>query len=69
MDNINPFDNVIDDGFYYVETDNVSPMRKNGFYSRPMIEFCLEKNIPYIHKSTWFETYSDFIKRIQHRKH
>lgn len=48
LDNIKPFNifnKTIDDGYYYVETDNVFPMRKNGFYSRPMIEFCLQENI------------------------
>ena len=45
LDNIEPFDGNINDGFYYVECENVFPLRKNGFYSRPMIEYCLNKNI------------------------
>jgi hypothetical protein len=58
LDNIKSFDGIISEGFYYVETENVFPMRKNGFYSKPMLEFCLQEgiitkeNIKYQYKSS-----------------
>ena len=45
LDNIEPFAGEIMDGFYYLESDNVFPLRGNGFYSKPMIEYCLKKEI------------------------
>jgi fatty acid desaturase len=59
-------------GINYQIEHHLFPNMNNSHYRMiaPLVQqFCLEKNIPYIHKSTWFETYSDFIKRIQHRKH
>ena len=33
-------------GLYYIETtNNYMPLRGNGFYSQPMINYCLENNI------------------------
>ena len=32
-------------GVYFVETDNVFPMRGNRWYHHTMIKYCLEQNI------------------------
>ena len=32
-------------GLYFVETMNYVPMRGNGWYSQPMIEYCLESGL------------------------
>ena len=45
LDNIKLFDGNITCGFYYVECNNVFPLRKNGFYSQPIIEYCIENKI------------------------
>jgi hypothetical protein len=45
LDNWEVFDGVIEDGNYYVETDNYELFHKNGIYSRPIIEYGLEQNI------------------------
>ena len=58
LDNIQKFNGKITDGYYYIETNNVFPLRKNGFYSKPMVEFCLNEkiismeNIKYQYKSS-----------------
>jgi hypothetical protein len=41
LDNIEPFDGVINDGLYYIECENKLPLRGNQFYSRPMVEYGL----------------------------
>jgi hypothetical protein len=45
LDKVVKFDGEVKDGWYYVESDNHLPLRKNGFYSRPMIEYCLQEKI------------------------
>lgn len=45
LDNIAVFDGHVTTGFYYVETDNIFPLRKNGFYAHPLVEYCLEHKI------------------------
>jgi 5-methylcytosine-specific restriction endonuclease McrA len=45
LDDIELFDGNITTGFYYIESENTFPLRKNGFYSEPMVKFCLNKNI------------------------
>ena len=32
-------------GLYYVQTDNPFPMRGNGWYYEPMIEYCFENKL------------------------
>uniref|UniRef100_A0A6C0D075 Cytochrome b5 heme-binding domain-containing protein n=1 Tax=viral metagenome TaxID=1070528 RepID=A0A6C0D075_9ZZZZ len=59
-------------GINYQIEHHLFPNMNNSHYRTiaPLVQqFCLEKNIPYIHKNTWLETYSDFIKRTKHRKH
>jgi 5-methylcytosine-specific restriction endonuclease McrA/DNA replication protein DnaC len=45
LDDVEAFDGIITTGFYYIESENTFPLRKNGFYSKPMVDFCLLKNI------------------------
>ena len=36
-------------GFYYVVSDNVLPLKGNGWYSYVLAQFCLDNNIIYKH--------------------
>ena len=45
LDNWEPFDGCIGDGFYYIESDRGLPLRGNGEYSKPMIDYCLNLGI------------------------
>jgi len=45
LDDIEKFDGKLETGFYYLETDNTFPLRKNGFYSYPIVSYCLKENI------------------------
>jgi hypothetical protein len=45
LDKWESFDGEIKDGNYYVETDQYFPFRKNGVYSRPLVEFGLKKGL------------------------
>lgn len=45
LDDIEIFDGKLTTGFYYVETYNDFPLRQNGFYSLPMVKYCLEQDI------------------------
>ena len=43
MDDVTKFKGVVKCGFFFVVTDNYFPMRGNGWYSEPMIQYCLEQ--------------------------
>ena len=47
MDKVEPYDEnkPLRTGCYYVETDQYFPMRGVGWYSLPMIEYCLENKL------------------------
>ena len=45
MDEPKPFSGKIQTGFYYIETESYYPLRGNGWYSKPMIDYCLENGI------------------------
>jgi len=50
LDNIEKFDGKLNTGFYYLEGRsafpvNIFPLRGNGFYSLPMVQYCLRNNI------------------------
>ena len=45
LDNCEPFDGELEDGHYYIETDNYGLSHKNGIYSRPIVEYGLEIGI------------------------
>ena len=45
LDNWEPFDGELEDGHYYIETDDYGLFHKNGIYSRPIVEYGLEIGI------------------------
>ena len=45
MDEPVPYKGIKKTGLYFVITDNYVPMRGNGWYSQPMIEYALEQNL------------------------
>ena len=47
MDKVEPYDKnkPLTTGKYIVETEQYFPMRGNGEYSLPMIEYCLKNNL------------------------
>ena len=45
MDSIVPYTNQTKAGLYYVETNSYFPLRGNGWYLFPMIDYCLSKDI------------------------
>jgi hypothetical protein len=45
MDELLPYTGKKLTGLYFVITDSYVPLRGNGWYSLPMIEYCLENKI------------------------
>ena len=45
MDEPVPYKGIKKTGLYFVTTRNYVPMRGNGWYSLPMVEYCLKNNI------------------------
>ena len=45
MDDVEAYTGQTEAGIYYVETDNYLPLRGNGWYYYPMIDYCLTNNI------------------------
>lgn len=45
LDDVEHFDGTLGVGFYYIDSENTFPLRKNGFYAFPMVEYCLKNNI------------------------
>ena len=45
MDEPEPYKGLKKTGLYFVTTINYVPMRGNGWYSLPMIEYCLEQHL------------------------
>ena len=45
MDEPTTYKGIKKAGLYYVETESYLPLRGNGWYSQPMIEYCLSQNI------------------------
>ena len=45
MDNARPFSGAVVCGTFYVKTKNIFPMRGSGWYSQPLVEYALGKNI------------------------
>jgi hypothetical protein len=41
MDKVKVFNGELRTGIYYVETKSYFPLRGNGWYSLPMVEYCL----------------------------
>ena len=77
MDKVEKFEGDVDKplgcGYYYIVSDNFFPLRGNGWYSEPMIDYCLEKkiitlsNIKYVLRpsiklpATHFRSFIDFV--------
>ena len=45
MDDVAKFDGVVKCGMYYIESDNLFPLHGNGWYTEPMVNYCLEQGI------------------------
>jgi Zn finger protein HypA/HybF involved in hydrogenase expression len=45
MDDVEAYTGQTEAGIYYVETDNYLPLRGNGWYYYPMVDYCLTNNI------------------------
>ena len=45
LDDVEIFDGKLETGFYYIETANTFPLRQNGFYSYPLVRYCLDENL------------------------
>ena len=45
MDFPKPFSSILQCGLFYVETKNIFPMRGAGWYSEPIVEYCLNKKM------------------------
>ena len=42
-----PFDGVVKDGFYLITTDNICPCKGDGLYSRSIIDYLTQNDIPF----------------------
>ena len=45
MDEIEVFSGRIDPGLFFVETDKYIPLRGSGWYSQPVIQYCLDEKL------------------------
>lgn len=45
LDEPKPFDGEITTAFYYIESQNTFPLKKNDWYSLPIVQYCLENGI------------------------
>ena len=45
MDQAEPFKGILKPGRYYIESDCHFPMRGNGWYYQPMVEYLLESHL------------------------
>ena len=45
MDSVQNYHGQSQPGYYYIECTNYLPLRGNGWYSYPLVDFCLKKNI------------------------
>jgi hypothetical protein len=45
MDQVSPYIDQTEPGLYYIETESYLPLRGNGWYYYPMVEYCLEQKI------------------------
>lgn len=45
MDSVQEYNGQSQPGYYYISTNNYIPLRGNGWYTFPMVDFCLKKNI------------------------
>jgi hypothetical protein len=45
LDDVEIFDGKLKCGFYFCKSDNTFPLRGNGWYSQPMVEYCIKNKI------------------------
>lgn len=45
LDDVKAFAGDIKTGFYYVVTDNLLPMKGNGWYDYQLVQYCMDRNI------------------------
>lgn len=45
MDNVCDYDGQKNPGLYYIESSNIFPLRGNGWYYYPIVDYCLKNNI------------------------
>ena len=45
MDSVTEYCGQYGTGLYYIESDNYIPLRGNGWYYYPMVDYCLQQNI------------------------
>ena len=45
MDSVTEYCGQSGTGLYYIESDNYIPLRGNGWYYYPMVDYCLQQNI------------------------
>jgi 5-methylcytosine-specific restriction protein A len=73
MDEPVPYKGIKNTGLYFVVTDSYVPMRGNGWYSQPMIEYALEQNLIEEHNIKYAlyssiyipkDYYNDFIEYV-----
>jgi hypothetical protein len=42
-----PFDGIVKDGFYIIKTENICPCKGDGLYSRAIIDYLTQNDIPF----------------------
>ena len=71
MDSVTEYCGQYGAGLYYIESDNYIPLRGNGWYYYPMVDYCLQQNIiksdqiKYVVLSSLsipYDYYNEFIK-------
>jgi heat shock protein HspQ len=45
MDEVEEFHGKLKPGLFFVETDNYIPLRGSGWYSQPVVDYCLEEKL------------------------
>ena len=45
MDSVTKYYGQCGAGLYYIESDNYIPLRGNGWYYYPIVDYCLQQNI------------------------
>ena len=45
MDSVEKYKNQMGAGLYYIESSSYVPLRGNGWYYYPMVDYCLKNNI------------------------
>ena len=76
MDSVKKYDGECGAGLYYIESDSYIPLRGNGWYYYPMVEYCLKEKIIESHQIKYVvlsslsmpaDYYNEFINFCYHR--